>query len=135
KQVSLPPESHGVVVTWVAADGPAANALRFGDLIVAIDGKPVTCPEEFDPPVDAPTVAVSFQRNGASYETSITPIALPFKVHMVIAGFEGMYAMAWPGGRIVMSSDLEARCDDDMLAYILGHEIGHIVGKHREYGA
>jgi serine protease Do/serine protease DegQ len=69
------PDSNGTVVTRVAADSPAARAgLSVGDVITALDGKPVRSAQDLLNaqgllPVDS-TVSLSVFRNGASRTVS-----------------------------------------------------------------
>jgi serine protease Do len=44
RQLDLPGEAQGVVVTRVAPDSPAAGDIQPGDIIQAIDQEPVTNP-------------------------------------------------------------------------------------------
>lgn len=39
-------------------------------------------------------------------------------------------AFALPGGYIYIYKELLGRIDDDELAYVIGHEIGHVVSRH-----
>jgi len=39
-------------------------------------------------------------------------------------------AMALPGGFIYVNKGLAKVLDDDQMAYVIGHEIGHVAGRH-----
>lgn len=55
-----------------------------------------------------------------------TPMRLEFR-----SGPMGPNAFALPGGTVVLTDDLIALSDDrDMVAGIMGHEIGHVVHRH-----
>jgi serine protease Do len=48
KQLSVPPDTHGVVVTEVDPISPAAQRLEQGDVIVSVNRMPVNSVAEFD---------------------------------------------------------------------------------------
>jgi serine protease Do len=48
KQLSVPADAHGVVVSDVDPNSPAAQRLEQGDVIVSVSHKPVNSVAEFD---------------------------------------------------------------------------------------
>ncbi len=58
------------------------------------------------------------------------PIGYPFDFHL-LADEERINAFALPGGQIFITAALFDRLEnEDQLAGVLGHEIGHVVAKH-----
>ncbi len=59
-------------------------------------------------------------------DESHTPLRLEFR-----AGPMGPNAFAMPGGTVVLTDDLVQLTDDpDMVAGVMGHEIGHVIHRH-----
>ncbi len=50
--------------------------------------------------------------------------------HFYIIDNNGMNAFALPGGFIFLSEGIVKKTDKDELAFVLGHEIGHIYARH-----
>jgi Zn-dependent protease with chaperone function len=57
---------------------------------------------------------------------------LPLASHyrLVFDGAQYANAFAYPGGTVIVTDGLLAKCSDDEVAAILAHEIGHIVHRH-----
>jgi predicted Zn-dependent protease len=52
-----------------------------------------------------------------------------FEFHL-LADNRAINAFALPGGQIFITNALYSKLDDDQLAGVLGHEIGHVLGRH-----
>ena len=52
-----------------------------------------------------------------------------FEFHL-LADNRSINAFALPGGQIFITNALYSKLDDDQLAGVLGHEIGHVLGRH-----
>lgn len=69
--------TDGIMVSYVAADGPAARALRAGDVVVGIDDLVVHTPHDFRAAAVAAAVGqpvtIRFVRDGVASTAQITP--------------------------------------------------------------
>lgn len=75
-------ESRGVLVAGVMANSPAAKAgLRLGDVILRLNGQPVTTADQLQQIVERSTVGgaipVELRRNGQTLNLSVRPEAFP----------------------------------------------------------
>jgi predicted Zn-dependent protease len=52
-----------------------------------------------------------------------------FEFHL-LADNRSINAFALPGGQVFITHVLYGKLDDDQLAGVLGHEIGHVLGRH-----
>jgi len=50
--------------------------------------------------------------------------------HFYIIDDEAINAVALPGGFIFVNSGLLEKCDEDQVAFVLAHEIGHVNARH-----
>ena len=82
--------ASGVLVSSVAQDVPAAKSLEPGDVIVAIDGKPVRTPTQLRAEIGRRTpgddVRLTIRRGGKSIEVTVQTIASPQDESRAIVG-------------------------------------------------
>jgi predicted Zn-dependent protease len=88
--------------------------------------------ETRDPKLQEYVAAVG-QKLVAKTEAGNSPYKNNFQFH-VLADKQTINAFALPGGQIFITEGLLARLDkdkfEDELAGVLGHEIGHVIGRH-----
>jgi Zn-dependent protease with chaperone function len=122
---------HGVPAAahWLAFHLPAGFEERLGNEILRqLDQRP------FIPTTLLPEREDEIRRRFAEVAQVAAPgvsYRLAFRFH---DGAEGINAMALPGGTIVLLDGLVNIVDDDdnddALMGVLGHELGHVAGKH-----
>jgi len=71
-----PAGRRALSVTRLVAGAPAAEQLKNGDMILAIDGEVVTTFRELERAVQSPTVAVTLWRDGEALEIELDTVAL-----------------------------------------------------------
>ena len=71
-----PKRRRALSITRLVADTPAAELLKNGDMILAIDGEVVTSYRELEIAVQKPEVKVTVWRNGESLDIDIDTVAL-----------------------------------------------------------
>ena len=80
----------GVLITAVAADAPASGNLRPGDVIVAVDGRPVRTAEELAPLIrgrrPGSRVRIRIRRDGKQRDVALRTIADPRSPDEAIVG-------------------------------------------------
>ena len=80
----------GVLITAVAADAPASGNLRPGDVIVAVDGRPVRTAEELAPLIrgrrPGSRVRIRVRRDGKQRDVALRTIADPRSPDEAIVG-------------------------------------------------
>jgi Lon-like protease len=83
---------RGAIVVGVLADGPAAGKLRTGDVIVAVDGKPVKTPDELRRGIGrhrpGESVLLTILRGGKRLELRVGTIANPAEKQRPIVGIQ-----------------------------------------------
>jgi len=84
-----PDEPRALVVKRVAPDSPAAGSLRTSDLLVAVDGVPVTRYREVERAAQAERVDVQVSRAGATHTFPVEP--------RVLEGDGAVAALFWGG--------------------------------------
>jgi predicted Zn-dependent protease len=78
---------------------------------------------------DALTQYVNYVGNAVVYSSDRPETYAGY--HFVVLDTEEVNAMAGPGGFVFISRGLLKRCtDEEMLASILAHEVGHVCAKH-----
>lgn len=82
--------ARGVLVETVAVDVPAAKALESGDVIVAVDDRPVTTVEQLLRATEAlrpgTRVRLRLRRGGRVIERAVRTVAAPDRPHRAIIG-------------------------------------------------
>ena len=119
----------GLVVAWVDPDGPAADALAAGDLLVGINGRRLTELPGFDiSSLDRATFMV--ERGEGSRSVYAEAEAWPRDVNFFMVEYAS--PNAGPSQRVVVvsSSLLDLLEDEDQLAVVLGHELAHLLLGH-----
>src|SRR5262249_52409537 len=125
----LPDDATGVVVTLVHPDGAAAGLLHPGDLITAVGSQPVHTLDDYvtDSSADAVTLTI-----GAANRRVVTitpePLPLPFVVTLIKTPVSN--AGARDDQILVTTGLLDLVENDDQLAAVLGHELGHVTEGH-----
>lgn len=71
-----PASRRALTVTRIVAGTPAADAMKNGDMILAIDGEVVTTFRELERAVQKPRVAVTLWRDGKALDLDIDTVAL-----------------------------------------------------------
>ncbi len=84
-----PSKRRALSVTRLVAGAPAAELLRNGDMILAVDGEIVTTFRELERAVQKPRAAITVWRDGAALELEIETVALDG------VGIE--WAVSWAG--------------------------------------
>ena len=123
-------------IDWVAVGGPAATAgLQSGDVIVAVDGQPVS--EKPDEPKairnalakDAADARLKYRRAGVEQEVVIHPVKT-CNYEVVIVDSDIINAAA-DGRRIAINRGIIRFVkSDDELALVMAHELAHDTEKH-----
>ena len=111
---------------WLAFHLPAGFERRLGDaLIEELDErtlKPSKLPVE-----QRERIAARFAESATRVQPNVD-VNLEFRS---VAGPSGINAFALPGGTIVILDGLVKLADDDAAVLgVLGHELGHVAGKH-----
>jgi Lon-like protease len=83
---------RGALVIGVASDAPAAGKLRTGDVIVAVDGRPVKTPDELRRGIGrhrpGESVRLAIQRGGKRLELKVGTIPNPAEPNRPIVGIQ-----------------------------------------------
>jgi hypothetical protein len=126
----LSPDSRGVIVAYVDPQGPASADLRVGDLIVAVGGRPISGAADYQISLGAVSdqAEVTRQRADSTSVVEIRPELLPFAIDLELFGDYDINAWTAPGVAII-TKGLMSICDDDELAFAIGHELGHLAEK------
>lgn len=110
---------------WVAFALPPRLEARMGDQLLAVLDAHYFKPSRLDAARRA-RITDRFSRAAATTAPSV-----PYRLESRDAGPNGVNAMALPGGVIVVLDGLvELAGDEDAVLGVLGHELGHVVGKH-----
>lgn len=127
KVFGLPEESRGVIVAYVDPDGPSARLLKRGDLLTALADRRLSGIDDYRPEEvqGGGTIPVTRWRAGEQESLAITPEALPFALEIQVIDISEVNAFAVPGLVVVTRAMLNF-CDDNELAFVFGHELGHI---------
>ncbi|MFQ5479063.1 MAG: M48 family metalloprotease [Candidatus Binatia bacterium] len=129
KLFGLDVDAPGVVVAWVDPEGPAAGALRNGDVITSLNGKGLAELGRFVlEDLASATFGVARSVGEASVYVEAERWPRDTKFFMV------EYAIPSAGrgeeSVVVASSMLDLLESDDQLAMVLGHELAHITSGH-----
>lgn len=128
---NLPDDCRGLIVGELAADTPAANVLKRGDVITQVGDKPVATMEDYRPE-PGPTLRLTIRRGNEAHEVVVERERLPRALGIVFVDSEIENAFAGPGWVVVTSAMLKFVDDDDQLAALLGHEMAHVIDGHAE---
>jgi Peptidase family M48 len=126
------PDASGVIVVWVDPDGPSSGTLEVGDRIVEVDGAPVGQRPRTGPPAPGTVRTAKLIRGGEELEVSVAAERWPRQVTFVPVPFEVPNAFAVEGTVAVTTGLLHLLENDDEVAVVVGHELGHIILHHVE---
>jgi len=122
-------DTRGVIVAFVDPEGPAAGIVERGDVLTAVEDHALVEIKDYrlDKAIER-SERVRFTRRRGETESSIeiTPEALPFSLETYVLDTWEVNAFAAPG-LVVFTTGLLNFCNDDELAFVFGHELGHIV--------
>ena len=126
-----PEDTRGVFVAYVDPEGPAARLMQRGDLVSAVGAEPIGRIGDYT--LDHWTTRespLSFTRRRGKDEVvvEITPEPLAFGLDIHVLNTWEVNAFTMPG-LIIATSGLLHFCDDDELAFVIGHELGHLAEK------
>lgn len=135
------PSAHGHIVGFVDPAGASAGHLVAGDLITSL----APCPETAGTPDQLRCSLVQFERHGEPLGTRIEMHRWPLDLSLLLLAVAEQNAFAI---QLTFATDrdtkttvdliavtlplLAMRPSDDTLAFILGHEIGHLLLRHLE---
>lgn len=129
KLFGLPEDSRGVIVAYVDPAGPVAGILQPGDLLTALGKRRLSgvTDYKFDELVEqrADSMRLTKRRADAESSLEITLEALPFALDIHVMNTWYVNALAVPG-LVVFTSGMLNFCDDNELAFVFGHELGHL---------
>lgn len=127
----IPGYSTGAVILYVDPEGPARDVLRPGDLIIQANGRRVANARDYDVKPDVKDVDLVILRDEIEKTVRVSgrPIPLPIGVYAVLSESINAFASEHAIG---VTTALMRGCDDDMLAFVVGHEVAHVALKHTD---
>lgn len=143
---------RGPGILSVVADSPAADArLQAGDILVAVDGEPFESPVAIAAIADVKarraaieasegkllealergTVSLTLLRDGTTIQRSLTPVrGCLLRIRLAVSNQRQAVAN---GDYVIVATGLLALArNDDELAFVIGHEMGHVQLRHRD---
>jgi hypothetical protein len=143
---------RGPGILSVVADSPAARAgLKAGDVLLAVDREPVDSPVPIAGILDSKarraaietsedkllrqlergTVSLTLLRGGETIERALTPVrGCLLRIRLAVSNQRQAVAN---GDYVIVASGLLALArNDDELAFVIGHEMGHVQLRHRD---
>ena len=127
----LPDDVDGLIIAWVAPDTKAATVLESGDVVTAVDGRPIDSGEA---PAGADSAAPSSLRLTVLHNGTTSDVLIPLQsrppVNLIVRLESTPNAFATTQSVIVTTGLLDLASDDDLLAAVVGHELAHISRGH-----
>lgn len=127
---NTPAGTEGMVVTYVDDDGPAAQTVFPGDVLVAVDGRPVTDVRTAYP-TDLRTGAhqLTLLRGGQRQDVTITAEHLAVAVAFLAEPTDRASLRSNQEQIAVSTTMLAILPDDAELAGIIAHQLAHLIDR------
>ena len=125
-----PADTRGMIVTYVDEDGPAAQTIFPGDVLVAVDGRPVTDLRTAYPD-DLRTGAhqLTLQRGGEQHNVAISAEHLAVGVAFLVEPADRASLRSNQEQIAVSTTMLALLPDDSELAGIIAHQLAHLIDR------
>lgn len=127
---NMPQGTQGMIVTYVDDDGPAAQTIFPGDVLIAVDGRPVTDVQSAYP-ADLRTGAhqLTLLRGGQRQDVTITAEQLALAVAFMAEPADRAMLRSNENTVAVSTTMLSVLPDDAELAAIIAHQLAHLIDR------
>jgi hypothetical protein len=125
-----PPGTQGMVVTYVDDDGPAAQTVFPGDVLVAVDARPVTDMRTAYPDdLRTGTHQLTLLHGGQRQDVTISAEQLALGVAFLAEPADRASLRSNQGQIAVSTAMLAFLPDDAELAAVIAHQLAHLIDR------